>query len=115
MANLVRHYFGTQRRDVRLETDLAIELDRSSCALDPKLFAGTSSPSQHAVRREQGVMLADALAQLPDDYREVLILRHLEGRTFPEVAQRMQRSMDSVKKLWARALDRLRRLLGGVS
>jgi RNA polymerase sigma-70 factor (ECF subfamily) len=50
---------------------------------------------------------------MPDDYREVLILRHLEGLTVPEVATRLGRSQDSVKKLWTRALDRLRRTLGG--
>jgi RNA polymerase sigma-70 factor (ECF subfamily) len=49
---------------------------------------------------------------LPADYREVIILRHLEELTFPEVAARMGRSLDSVEKLWARALPRLRRALG---
>src|SRR5262245_32402499 len=34
LANLVRHYHGTQRRDVRLERRLAAELDKSSLALD---------------------------------------------------------------------------------
>ena len=63
-------------------------------------------------RREQAVLLADALNHLPADYREVLILRHLEGLTFPEVADRMGRSLDSVEKLWVRALPRLRRALG---
>jgi RNA polymerase sigma-70 factor (ECF subfamily) len=48
---------------------------------------------------------------LPDDWRELLILRHLEGLTFPEVAQRLDRSVDSVKKQWPRALAGLRRLL----
>ena len=66
-------------------------------------------------RREQGVLLADALAQLPEDYREVLILRHLEGLTFPGVSQRMGRTLDSVKKLWTRALDCLRRSMKGVA
>jgi RNA polymerase sigma-70 factor (ECF subfamily) len=113
VANLVRHYFGTQGRDIRLERELAAELDQSSRVLDRGLLAAQNSPSQEASRREQAVLLANTLGQLPEDYREVLILRHLEELTFPEVAQRMDRSLDSVKKLWARALDRLRRLLGG--
>jgi RNA polymerase sigma-70 factor, ECF subfamily len=58
------------------------------------------------------VRLADALDRLPDDYREVLILRHLEELSFPDVARRMGRSLDSVKNLWTRALARLRRTLG---
>lgn len=111
LANLVRHYQGTQRRDVRLERQLTSELDQSSQTLDRGLVAPQSSPSQQASRREQSVMLAEALGRLPADWRELLVLRHLEGLTFPEVATRMGRTIDSVKKLWPRALAGLRRLL----
>ena len=113
LAMAVRHYYGTKRRDLRLERRLAVELDQSSRVLDRSLASAQSSPSQQAARREQAVLLAEALDRLPADYREVLILRHLEGLSFPEVAQRMDRTRDSVEKLWARALPRLRRLLGG--
>jgi RNA polymerase sigma-70 factor (ECF subfamily) len=113
VGKLVRRYYGTQRRDVRLERELAAELDRSSRALGEGLAARQSSPSQQAARREQAVLLADALQQLPEAYREVIILAHLEGLGFPEVARRMGRSVDSVKNLWARAVARLRRTLGG--
>jgi len=112
VANLVRHYFGTQGRDVRLEEELAAELDNSSRMIGHELAAPMTSPSQQAVRREQAVLLADALAKLPTDYREVLILRHLEGMTFPEVARRMERTQDSVEKLWVRGLARLREVFG---
>jgi RNA polymerase sigma-70 factor (ECF subfamily) len=111
LANLVRHYQGTQGRDVRLERRLAVELEQSSQALDRGLIAPHSSPSQQAARREQSVQLAVALGRLPPDARELLILRHLEGLTFPEVARRLGRTLDSVKKQWPRALASLRRLL----
>jgi RNA polymerase sigma-70 factor (ECF subfamily) len=115
LANLVRHYQGTQRRDVRLERQLAIELEQSSQALDRGLVAPQSSPSQQAMCREQSVLLAEALGRLPDEWRELLILRHLEGVSFPEVARRLGRSVDSAKKLWPRALASLRQLLEGVN
>jgi RNA polymerase sigma-70 factor (ECF subfamily) len=111
LANLVRHYQGTQRRDIRLERQLAIELDQSSQALDRGLVMPQSSPSQQAIRREQSVLLAEALGRLPEEWRELLILRHLEGLSFPEVARRLERSLDSVKKQWPRALAGLRRLM----
>ncbi len=113
LANLLRRYLGTQGRDVRLEQEIEGALDQSSVLLDRGLIAPQSSPSQQAVGREQAVLLADALDQLSDDHREVLVLRHLEGLTFPEVAERMGRSLDSVEKLWMRGLVRLRQLVGG--
>jgi RNA polymerase sigma-70 factor (ECF subfamily) len=111
LSNLFRHYLSTQRRDVRREQALQINLDQSSQLLDRGLFAAGGTPSQQAAVREQGVLLAEALAKLPEDYREVIVLRHLEELTFPQVAERMQRTVDSVQKVWVRALARLRQLV----
>jgi RNA polymerase sigma-70 factor (ECF subfamily) len=113
LSNLVRRYMGVQGRDVRREQPIEINLKESSGLLDRGLFAAEATPSQEFARREQGVLLAEALAALPDDYREVIVLRHLEELTFPEVARRMQRSVDSVQKIWVRALARLRQSMGG--
>jgi RNA polymerase sigma-70 factor (ECF subfamily) len=112
LADLMRRFLRARRRDVRLERDLEAEMEQSSRALERGLAAPDSSPSQQAARREQDVLLAEALARLPEDYREVLILHHLEGLGHPEIARRMDRTIDSVKNLWARALGKLRRSLG---
>lgn len=111
LANQVRRYRGTRGRDVRLERGLADALDRSSDRLAATLAAPSGSPSQAAARGEAAVLLAEALARLPEDYREALVLRNLQELSFPEVAERMDRSVDSVKKLWARGLARLRQLM----
>jgi RNA polymerase sigma-70 factor, ECF subfamily len=115
LANMVRHYCGTRGRDIKLERELQFELEQSSQAVDRALVAVQGSPSHQASERDQMVLVADALKQLPTDYREVLILRHLEGLSFPEVAKRMDRTLSSVDKLWVRALTKLRRALGVVT
>ena len=113
LALTLRRFLGTKGRDVNLERQLGVDLDNSTQALDGGLVASCSTPSQHVARREQAVILADALANLPEDYREVIVLRHLEALPFADVAGRMGRSEDSVQKLWVRALASLRRTLGG--
>jgi RNA polymerase sigma-70 factor (ECF subfamily) len=112
IADLVRHFLGTQGRDIRRERDLQVDLDQSSRALDRGLVALHSTPSQQLARQELRVMFADTLAQLSDEYREVIVLRHFEELSFADVADRMQRSIDSVQKLWVRGLARLRQLVG---
>ena len=113
IALTVRRYLGSKGRDATLERDLAVQLDQSSQIMDGGLMTTYSTPSQHAARREQLLLLADALAKLKPDYREVIILRHFESLGFAEVAQRLNRSEDSVQKLWVRALAELRQHLGG--
>ena len=115
IASMMRRYLGTRGRDVKLERELAVQLDQSSQLLDRGLVASRSTPSQHAVRREQAVLLAEALSTLPEDYREVIIFRQLEELSFADVARRMKRSEDSVQKLWVRALAMLRRSLGDIT
>ncbi|MBI3862002.1 MAG: sigma-70 family RNA polymerase sigma factor [Planctomycetia bacterium] len=111
IATMVRHFVGTQGRNVRRERDLHVDLDQSSRALDRGLVALQSTPSQKIERSELRVMFADTLSQLPDDYREVIVLRHFEELPVGEVALRMNRSVDSVQKLWVRGLARLRQLV----
>jgi RNA polymerase sigma-70 factor (ECF subfamily) len=113
LVDLARRYLGTARRDVRLERQLAADLDDSSQALGAALPAPPSSPSERAARRERAVLLADAIKSLPADFGEVIILWHLEGIPLAEVAARLGRSHDSVKKLWVRAIVRLRQTLAG--
>jgi RNA polymerase sigma-70 factor (ECF subfamily) len=101
-------------RDYRRQVSLEAMLDRSSARMQRALAAVVSSPSAAAAQREQAVLLADALAGLPPDYREVIILRNLERLRFEEVAARMGRSPGAVRMLWTRALERLSRALEGL-
>lgn len=115
LATLVRRYFGTQARDVRLERALVDGLDQSSQAIDRALLSRGSSPSQQADRREQAVLLAHALERLPPEYCEVIVLRNLEGLTFPQIAVRMGRTPVAVERLWSRALPKLKQSLETVT
>jgi RNA polymerase sigma-70 factor (ECF subfamily) len=107
-ALLARRYYGTAARNPNLEVQLQDEVEKSSQQLGHAFVSSASSPSRIAAGRERAVLLADALATLPEHYREVVILHHVQGYTLPEVAQSMSRSVDSVKKLWARAMVQLR-------
>jgi RNA polymerase sigma-70 factor (ECF subfamily) len=106
-----RRYYGTEARQVARERSLEELLDHSSLALAKLVPVGGSSPSEHAQRRELSVVLADALADLSSDYRDVIMLRSLEERTWEDVARRMGRTIGAVRVLWARALARLRPLI----
>lgn len=114
LTALARRFYGTKRRNVRLECQLDDELDRSS-RMAQALVVSQSTPSEKVSRREQAVLLADALEQLPVHHQQVIVLHHLEELSFPEVARRTGRSVNSVEKLWVRALASLNRLLRGES
>ena len=110
LADFVRRYRTKGRRAGR-EQSLDQLLDRSSQALEGVLATTGPSPSASAQRRDLGVVLSDALAELSEDHREVIVLHHLEGLSWEEVARRMGRTSGAVRKLWTRALKQLRPLI----
>jgi RNA polymerase sigma-70 factor (ECF subfamily) len=111
LHDLLRRYQAAGQRQVSRERPLEEVLDASSAALNRLLAGPGPTPSESAERRELGVVLADALAELSGDHREVLVLRSLEEREWPEVARRMGRSEGAVRMLWARALKQLKPLI----
>jgi RNA polymerase sigma-70 factor (ECF subfamily) len=112
LAHEVRRYRGTQQRDLAREVSLEEALAQSSQRLAEVLAAPGSSPSEQAARHEQEVRLAEVLARLPEDYREVIVLRNLQGCSHEEVARRMGRGVGAARMLWVRALKRLRQEMG---
>jgi RNA polymerase sigma-70 factor (ECF subfamily) len=112
LADQVRRH-QSRKRDARREESLEALLDRSSQQVQDALVTGISTPSAQVRRREQAVVLADALAALPPDYREVIVLRHLERLKFDDIAARIGRSSGAARMLWTRALERLHRILEG--
>lgn len=82
--------------------------ERESHVWQNLLSASGTSPSMQASQHEAALILAGAMATLSPDYRQVLTLRSIEERTWPEVAAAMDRTEGSVRMLWTRALVQLR-------
>jgi RNA polymerase sigma-70 factor (ECF subfamily) len=111
ILRVVEQHVTAEKRDVRREVSLeeiGRRLEQSTVRLETLLAVQTDSPSGCAARREDEILLADTLAQLPADYRDVIVLRHIEGLPFEEVAARMERSAGAVRMLWLRALKKMR-------
>jgi RNA polymerase sigma-70 factor (ECF subfamily) len=92
-------HMGRQKRDVRRETPVD--------AVDASVYASLATPSRSAMRQEEIASLEGALARLPDDYREVVVLARIVGLPHAEIARRMQRTESSTRNLLGRALLRL--------
>jgi RNA polymerase sigma-70 factor (ECF subfamily) len=114
LANQVK-YHHRQCRDQRRHVSLDALLDRSNEFWTHAQIEPITSPSECASRREQAVLLADALARLRPDHREVVILRTFERRSFAEIAVLLNRSPDASRKLWMRALKAMQGLLEAVA
>ncbi len=103
--------FDTQARDPGRERSLEGELERSSSRLESLLVADQTSPSERAVRGEELLRLAHAIARLPEDQRRVVELHYLRGLAVADVAEEIGRTRPAAVGLLFRGLKRLRELL----
>ena len=107
LADAARH-FGRKKRDAALEQSYRETLNTSATRLDRLLPPDQTSPSQEVLRQERTLLLAEALAELPEDQRTAVELHHLDGYSVSEISKRMDRTKAAVAGLLRRGLKNLR-------
>lgn len=105
---LRRRHVGAARRSVRREVQLP---DRSSLVLARNLMAPNSSPSRRLSQQEQAQRVQQAVGQLPEADREILLMRHAEDRSYEEIGCILGIEAATARKRAGRALVRLHRIL----
>jgi RNA polymerase sigma-70 factor (ECF subfamily) len=113
VAQSIQTHRVAQKRSVSREQPRALPSDNRSAWAD--VPADQSSPSRRSLRGELAVRIAREIESLPDDQREAVRLRHLEGRSLAELASHFQRSESAVAGLIKRGLRALRRQLADVA
>lgn len=111
VADFIRHYRGTAKRQVCREVPFRDPADTGMRGGAPEPAAAGETPSQHLLRQDNQLRVAEALEKLPADYQEVVLLRNLQRLPFSEVAELMGRSRPAVQMLWKRAIDKLRQVM----
>ena len=111
-ADFVRRYRGTAKRRAGREVAFRQPGDSSMAGGAPEPAAPCATPSQEFLQIDAELRMTAALAELPPDYQEVIVLRNLERLSFNEVAERMDRSRPAVQMLWMRAIRKLQEVMG---
>ena len=101
VANRVRDRFRRRKSHV---LELSQVGPRRSISVDPE---------QSAILSEESQLLTEALAKVPLEQREVIILRLKGGMRFKEIADLQGVSLGTVQARYKYGLDRLRTILNG--
>ncbi len=69
-------------------------------------------PDRKAVLQENSALMAVALSRIPEEMRDVLMWRLVDGLSHAEISERMNRSPGAIRMLFLRSLERLREAYG---
>ncbi len=111
--NLLR-FWHQDRRNLAREKAVAgsvVETAKPTEGEKPRLPATQATPSRQVAMRQDATRMIEVLERLPATHREVLRLRHFEGLSHAEIAERLGKSEAAVRQQWVRALAQLRRAL----
>jgi RNA polymerase sigma-70 factor (ECF subfamily) len=110
VASAIRDHTLLQKRSLRREQSMD-DSHGGDAPMIQELDAGITSPSQKAIRGEEEQRLNQALTALPDDQREAVRLRHLEGWALADIAGHLGRTRAATAGLIKRGMKALRRQL----
>lgn len=107
-------WWRRRRRDQTFSLDDAGDRQDASATPGSRIpDASAVDPEQHALARERERALLSALHTLSRPYREVIVLRDIEGLSYEEVAAALEISVGTVKSRISRGRTELRRRLEG--
>ena len=102
VANVARQHYHSQRRAQ------GVPLEPATADIgDPR------PPEAALLADEQKHLLAEALAALPYEQREVILLRHFSALKFKQIAALHDVSINTIQGRYRYGLDKLRSLLNG--
>ncbi|MCY2985403.1 MAG: sigma-70 family RNA polymerase sigma factor [Planctomycetota bacterium] len=111
LKRAIECHLMTAKRDVRRELsleDLKGRADQSAARLEAFLAAPNSSVSSDMQRHEALIRLSDSIARLSEEHREIIILRHVRGLPFKDIAEQLNKTSGAVRMIWMRAIEKLR-------
>ena len=114
MVDLERRNLAAQKRDAYKEVDVPGRDpdDTSAGDLDWDMFAGTmTSPNSALAREDRHALLRQAIGELSDNDRQIIILRHFDDMDNAECAQALGIEPKAASIRYVRALERLQKKL----
>ena len=106
-----RKHVYAQRRSVRREAGQLDLSGDSKMLLVDRLANSSASPSDALAREEMAARVVSALADLPRQDHEIIVLKHLENLTFIEVAVVMEMTEEAVRSRYRRAIERIHKIV----
>ena len=109
-SNQRRWWNRHKKQELTIDAPLE-DSDGESFCLSDALASSNASPYDCAARKQMQLRVTDALQELPEAFREVVVLREIEGFGYEEIAEILNVNLGTVKSRLTRGRAALREAL----
>ena len=110
LHTMMRNLFFNDWRNRRRQPNVAaVALDTLESVAGVTITDGQPSPEQTVLAKMEQAALLRAVSQLPDEYRDVILLADVEGLAYQDVADRLDVPVGTVRSRLFRARGRVAR------
>lgn len=102
-------WWNRRRRDKTVSLDAPV--GDGERLLSETLTGTSENPEEVAMRQQREAALHNALIDLPDIFREVIVLCDIEGQSYDDISRMLEINIGTVKSRIARGREELRRRL----
>jgi RNA polymerase sigma-70 factor (ECF subfamily) len=110
-SNQRRWWSRHKQQEITIDSPYDVDDDGNAFSLSSILADERNSPFENAVQNEVRERLENALRQVPEAFRTVIILREIEGFTYEEISEILDINLGTVKSRLTRGRATLRALL----
>ncbi|MBR6755354.1 MAG: sigma-70 family RNA polymerase sigma factor [Peptococcaceae bacterium] len=89
-------------------TSLEEEIELEAGSVSKEIAAEDVTPEEYYLQQETGQYLQQLLNEMREEYKVVIIMREVEGRTYEEMAKALDCSLGTVKSRLSRARNHLK-------
>ena len=102
-------WWKSRKRDKTVSLDAPV--GESETPLGTTIPDNSTDPEEEILRKERAKILYDALSELSDIYRDVLLLCDIQGFSYQEISITLEINLGTVKSRIARGREELRKKL----
>ena len=89
-------------------TSLEEEIELEAGSVSKEIAGEDATPEEYYLQQETGEYLQQLLNEMREEYKVVIIMREVEGRTYEEIAKALDCSLGTVKSRLSRARNHLK-------
>jgi len=109
--NLIYDFYRKNKKTQEISLSAASDDDNSDAIKEREVADISQEPSEIVIRQEKIAKIRELIESLPDDLREIIILRDINNYSYVKISEMLDIEIGTVKSRLSRAREKLKKYI----